>query len=300
MARLFMSDGKDLEFNVFNSKIPDSSKVMVIVHGMTEHSKRYEHFANFLSDNGITVVTYDQRCHGQSIDKPEDLGHLVAKNGFDRVTEDLHGVVSHVKYTFKGEDIYVMGHSFGSFVTQNYLEKYDDGIKGAILLGTAGPKTLTMFFGRILAWFVKLFKGQRKTSKLLHYVMHGNYNKKFPNETEYAWLSRDMNIQRAFIDDPLCGFEPTIGFRYTFLGGLFNIHLKKNIHKMLNVPILILGGDMDPVGNYGESVKNLGTALNEDGRENVTLLLYKDNRHELLNELDKEKVYNEILNWVRK
>lgn len=290
-----MSDSKILHYKVYTPEVVN--RVVVIAHGMTEHSGRYEQFAKFLEKKGVAVVVYDQRCHGKST-QAEDIGHLPAKNGFDRVTTDLHEVIRFTKRVlFPNKPIFLIGHSFGSFVAQNYLENYDDGLAGVFLLGTAGPKLATMFFGRMLAWFVKLFKGEKKTSKLLHNVMHGSYNDKFPNETEYAWLSRDIEVQKAYIADPLCGFEPTIGFRYTFLDGLYRIHLDKNIKRIKDLTIHILAGDMDPVGGYGKSVQKLYETLKKHGKHTV-LHLYKDARHEVLNELNKSDVYTDIANCL--
>lgn len=301
-VKVKMSDGKEIVLNKFlpSKKI---KAVIVLHHGQTEHSLRYTHFAGFLNKNGIALYAHDGRCHGQSVDKIEDLGYLDYDKGFDTVTSDLHTIIETCRKDLPDVKVFIAGHSFGSFVVQNYIEKYradNENFGGAILLGSAGPKLFLMFAGILLAKIVTFFKGKKGTSKLLHKVMHGSYNDHFPGEGENAWLSRDKEVQKAFEDDHRCGFEPTNAFRHTFLKGLFNIHRQKNLAKIdVDLPILIMSGTEDPVGDYGKSVDKLVSTYKDYRIKSLKVKMYKDARHELLNELNKDEVMKDLLDWVK-
>lgn len=286
----------NLELNVNEYFIDDMKAVIICVHGMCEHSERYIDIAKFFNTKNYSVITYDQRGHGKSLLNGEEKGFL-GKDGFHKMVTDLHTVISYVKEKFPNQKIYLLGHSMGSFVVQRYIE-LNDTVDAVILSGSNyGFKLIRM--GKLLSKLACILKGNKAKGKLINKLSFGSYNKFFkPNRTSFDWLTRDETIVDKYINDDLCGFVCTNRFYYDFFNGLLELSKIKNISKINPlVPILIISGSDDPVGYQGKGVKRLYQVLKRVIR-NVDLKLYQNARHEILNELNKQEVYNDIVNWL--
>lgn len=296
--KIAMSDGKNVVLHTF---VPEGEvkAIVQLSHGMSEYSMRYKELGKFLCENGIAFYAHDHRGHGETAENIEELGFLAEKDGFNRVVEDLATMIDKCHKDFPGKKVFLLGHSFGSFVSQCYIEKYEKIIDGCVLCGSAGPRVLLTGSGHIISGIVMKIKGKRNKSQLLDSLVFGSYNPNDENESPSAWLSRDVNVQKAFDDDSLCGFKVTNEFFYDFLGGLCSIHQKKNMNKIpKDLPIFIISGEADPVGEYGKSVKKLFTSYKKLGIKDVSLKLYPEARHELFNELNKVDVMNDLLVWI--
>ncbi|QVK18118.1 lysophospholipase [Mycoplasmatota bacterium] len=286
----------DLQLYVNDYVIDKMKGIVLCIHGMCEHSNRYEDFALFLNKNGYSVYTYDHRGHGQSILMNENKGYL-GIDGFNKMVYDMNVVVSYIKEKYPNEKIYLLGHSMGSFVTQRYIQLYDKA-DGVVLSGSNyGTKSLKA--GRLMSKLACIFKGERKEAKFLEKLSFGSFNKHFvPNRTAYDWLSRDEKMVDLYVSDENCGYTCTSRFYYDFFGGLLQLSKTKNMEKINpQLPILIVSGDQDPVGNYGEGIKALYRVL-RNHLSRVEFKLYSGARHEILNETNKNEVYHDILNWL--
>lgn len=272
--------------------------VIQIFHGMAEHSGRYDEFAKFLNNHGYVVYADDHRGHGKTERFKENLGYL-GDDGFNKIVEDENIITELIKKQYKDIPVYIFAHSFGSFIGQEYITRYSKNINGIVLSGSAKQTGLDVKAGNLVAKIQRKFIDEKKQAKIIDKLSFGTYNKKVKNPiNKFSWLSRDVKEVDKYIKDELCGFISSINFYYNLfngLNGLYKINKLKNIDKEL--PILVLSGDMDPVGKYGKTVKNLYNQYVNLGIKNLSLKLYKEARHELIIETNKEEVNKYLLNW---
>ena len=295
-----MDDGKQIALHKW---IPEGkiNIIMQISHGMAEYALRYDRFANFLGSFGIAVYAHDHRGHGQTAKNDDELGFIAKKNGFNRVVEDLHFMIRKCKTDFPDAKCILFGHSFGSFVTQAFIERYGSELDGCILCGTAGPNLAVAKVGKTLAAIISFFKGVHYRSKFLDTLSFGVYNKKIRGvKTNFDWLSRDKTEVKKYIDSKYCGFLCTASFFYDITYGLCVIHTKKAMTCIPhNLPVFFIDGTCDPVGNYTKSVLKLIKIYKHIGVKNITYKFYPEARHELLNEINRDEVMGDILKWTK-
>ncbi len=294
------TDGKE----IFTYKwLPDDDNVWLVVqiaHGMAEHAARYAEFAKFLTDKGIAVYANDHRGHGKTAKDEKELGFFAEKDGWLKVLEDMHSLTHNIRRDFPNVPVVLFGHSMGSLLTRAYVAKYPDDVNGIILSGTSGETGLLVSTGKTIAWLQGLFSDKRKPSNLLNAMTFKDYNKAFKDaETDFDWLSRDPEKVREYIEDPMCGFVVSNRFYYDLLSLVQFIGKKSTfINTPNSLPILIFSGKNDPVGNFGKGVKKVYNEYLKAGNKNVELKLYPDGRHEMLNEINRDKVYQDVYKWL--
>jgi len=269
---------------------------------MAETSARYERFAKKLTDNGYIVYANDHRGHGKTAKVIENVGYLAEKDGFKYLVEDVHKLTEIIKKEYPNLPLFLFGHSMGSFVAQRYIMLYGNKLKGAILSGSNGKQGIILDIGLLLAKSEIRKNERRGKSPKLNKLMFGGFNNKFKNtKTEFDWLSKDEAEVDKYINDPFCGGVFTSGFYYDFLIGLKEIENNNNLrHIPKDLPIYIFSGDKDPVGKSGKGIIKLFNTYKSLNIEDVTYKLYKDGRHEMLNEINKEEVMDNIINWLNK
>jgi len=274
--------------------------IVQIAHGMAETGARYERFAKQLTDMGYIVYINDHRGHGKTAKTVEDIGYLAEKEGFKWLVEDLHQLSVIIKRENSKLPLFLLGHSLGSFVTQRYIMLYGRELKGAILSGSNGKQGIMLYIARLIAKAEIIMTGRRTKSEKLNKMSFASYNKAFkPNRTEFDWLSKDTTEVDRYIDNPSCGTVFTAGFYYDFLTGLIEIENKKNICKVpKELPIYIFSGEKDPVGKNGRGIVKLFNAYQGIGINDVTYKLYKDGRHEMLNETNRDEVMKDVIAWL--
>ena len=262
--------------------------VLQISHGVAEYILRYEPFAEYLTAHGFAVVGHDHLGHGQSVAEGAPRLYFGPKGSWSWVVDDIYARRQLAGRRFPGVPYFLLGHSMGSFLARTYLIRYPGTVDGAILMG------------RAVAAEEARRVGEDQSSPLVQELAFGAYNKRFaPNRTEFDWLSVNPDNVDRYIQDPLCGGNPTIGLFREMLGGLRFIAKPENLRKMnLNTPILFISGEMDPVGDCGKGVKRAYESFRKAGVRSVFLKLYPELRHEILNEDCRETVYGDILQWL--
>lgn len=283
--------------------MPDVEKpfcILQIVHGMAEHIERYDEFARFLAGKGILVVGDDHLGHGKSVKEDGIYGYFCEHDSANVLVRDEHRLKKIMQEQYPGVPYLILGHSMGSFILRNYLFRYGTGVEGAIIVGTGSQSRGTLFAARALAAIQKFFCGSRHVSKLLDKAAFGSYNKRFePARTKFDWLSvEESNVDR-YIADPMCGFVFTVNGFATLFKLIYNCGDEEKLSKMpKNLPIMLISGADDPVGDYGRSIEKVYQSYLDHGMLNVQMKLYEGDRHELLNEADREQVYGDIYRWI--
>ena len=272
--------------------------VVQIIHGIAEHIGRYEHFARFLTQRGFAVCADDHMGHGLSVENGGVFGYF--SGGWMAAVRDERSVFEEMKKRFPALPYFMLGHSMGSFLLRTYLYTYPGELTGAIISGTGWQPELALSAGLALCRLEQLRIGETGRSKLLKELMFGAYNKKFsPNRTPNDWICSDEAVVDAYTGDPLCGFDATVGLTRDMLTGISMNQKKENLAKMdKTLPVLFVSGMQDPVGAMGEGVLRTIDAFKRAGLSNVTIRLYPEGRHEMLNETNRTEVYADILGWL--
>lgn len=270
--------------------------VLQIAHGMEEHIERYENFAEYLCNSGFAVCGNDHPGHGITL-PVDNLGHF-GKAGYLGCVNRMHCVTLAIKQKFCNSPVILLGHSMGSFMTRAYITRYGKELNGAIIMGTSGPNPL-LNIGSLVIKILSLFKGDKAKSKFVDNFMFGAYNEHFDGDSRFEWLSKDKTIVKAYEDDPYCGFGFTMN-GYNALMDVMKEISKKDWAKKVpkDLPILVISGEDDPVGDYGAGIKIVHERLSLAGVKNLSLKLFKNDRHEILNETDKEDVYNAVISFM--
>ena len=276
--------------------------VVQISHGMAEHARRYDAFAQFLNANGYIVYADDHRAHGMTSTKQSKKGVYSSHKGdiYNDTVRDEIAITAHLKERF-GLPVVYLGHSYGSMLGQRYIEMKNDSC-GAILCGSACMKGALLGVGCAVANMQYKLLGGEKEGKLLNSLSFGSYNAKFKKDkTEYAWLSRDKEQVRKYIFDEQCGGVMSIAFFKFFFNGLKDSYKKENLDGIdKNKPIAIFSGALDPVGGAGKLVEKLYKQYVDLGVKDVSIKLYADARHEILNEICRDEVFADFLATIDK
>ena len=282
--------------------VPDSKPraVVQIGHGIAEHIDRYRPFMEFLADNGFVVAGNDHLGHGKSIRVPEEQGFFAEKDGWWRVVDDMDKLHDIMSNEYPELPYVLFGHSMGSFLTRTYLIKHPDKYDGVILSGTGHQSPALVLGGNAAASVMAKLNGAMGDGAKLDSLAFGTYLNKIENpRTKFDWLSRDTEQVDKYIADPLCGFVGKIGLYRDMMQGIKFITDKKNIAQMnKEKPVYFMSGDGDPVGDYGKGVERAYKAFCDAGLHDVFMRLYPGGRHEMLNETNKEQVYQDILSWL--
>jgi len=284
--------------------------VLHIVHGMAEHGARYGRLAEKLCGAGIEIWAADQRGHGKTADlsvnspgKGGLLGHCADKDTFGRVSADIDGINQEIRKTYPDIPLFLLGHSWGSFIVQNYIESGDRGfqpIDGCILSGTRGPGGFRIKTGKLFMTLLAFVYGQRRKSSLARAAADGPYDRSFrPVRTSFDWISRDEAEVDAYVNDPLSGCLCSAGFYRDLAIGLSQIHQPDAMARIrTDMPIYIFCGSADPVGEMGASPTALVNAYRSLGVKDLEFVLYPGARHETLNETNRDEVMNNLLSWI--
>ena len=287
-------DGKELSV-VFWDSVPAPVAVVQILHGMSEHVERYDDFAKELNKAGFIVFGADHRAHGYT-DK-DRLGLVGDTNLFEDTVSDAIELTAYAKVKYR-LPVIIFGHSYGSFLLQRYLSYTSSNISGAILCGSACMEGAIVGVSSFLTRNKNKPKKRDKSGKFFASMTFGKYDKSYKNEGKNAWLSSDREQVEKYNNDELCGFTCSQGFYHYFFRGLKAIQKSPHTKLRKDLPLLIISGDDDKVGGNGKLVVKLEQKYRNLGL-NPKLKLYSKARHEILNEINKNEVYQDVINFVK-
>ncbi|MCG9479910.1 MAG: lysophospholipase [Actinomycetia bacterium] len=274
--------------------------ILLIAHGMAEHSARYQEFGRFLSQNQITVYAHDYRGHGKTAEDQKYLGFCSNQKGWQFMLEDIGYLNKYINQKHPGLPVFILGHSMGSLLVINFAYLGGKQIDGLILTGVASYQPVFTIAGLLIAAIQCRIKGKEARSYILHNMLFGGYNKHFsPARTDFDWLCTDQEVVDRYISDPYCGSVLTAGFFYNLARATLNINKTRNLDRIpKNLPVLMLAGQYDAVGNMARGVKKFYKTFQKLAIQDLNLKIYPDCRHELLNEKIKDSIYEDILTWV--
>lgn len=273
--------------------------IIVISHGMAEHASRYARFAASAVEEGYVVLAGDHRGHGATA-APDGFGFVAEQDGWDTVVADMSTVMDAARRAWPDVPVFLMGHSWGSFLARDLAARRGGDLAGLILLGTgSGVGALTRPATAICAGESRL-RGPRHPSRLLNALAFGPYQRHFaPNRTEADWISRDAKEVDRYVADPWCGFVCTSSFFRDLVAGQGAVNTASHAAAVpADLPMLLASGDRDPVGAMGRGVQRAATLYRRAGVREVSVLLYPGGRHELLNETNRDQATGDILTWI--
>ena len=276
--------------------------ILQIIHGMIEYIDRYDDFACYMADHGYIVVGEDHLGHGESVQSDEYHGYF-GRDGNAWVIADIHQLRLMMAEAHPDLPYEMLGHSMGSFLLRQYITekdaRYAEGLSGAIVMGTGWQPAAVLKLAKAIA------KSQGtsavgKSSRLLEVLAFGSYLKRIKKPNSISdWLTRDEEIVRAYRRDPWCTFHFTPnGFYHTFAGMEAAHDIRRMAKLPAGLPILLCAGAEDPVGAWGEGVRKAFMVYSENTPCQVDIKLYPDCRHEILNELNRQEVYEDMLTFV--
>lgn len=280
----------------------ESPKAVVqIVHGIAEYVERYDEFAAYLNGLGFLVVAEDHMGHGQSVGENGIQGYF--HGGWFTAVEDTMTLLRETQAAYPDIPYVLFGHSMGSFMARTILCKYpDSGISAAVICGTGWqPAALLPPVTRFIEAVCRK-DGEDKPSAFLENLVFGSYNKRVEHpRTAYDWLSRDAKIVDAYIAHPMCGFTPTAGLLREMMKGLTYIEKPAHLEAMKkDLPVFFVAGGDDPVGSYGKGVRHTVSEFKKAGMTDVSCRIYPLCRHEILNEINRQEIFEDIGGWLAK
>ena len=281
---------------------PDGDPIGVVqlVHGVAEHIARYNDFAMFLADNGFVAVGDDHLGHGLSVNDDSELGWFAEKDGWELIVKDEKTLRDMMREKYPNVPLILLGHSMGSFMARTYIGYYPDDFDLCILSGTGHTPGVVCRMGRMLARREIRRHGSKYRSATLQQMAFGSYLRGIENPIgANDWICRDEAVIRAYDADPLCGFGGSAELMYEMMVGLETIGSSRHIMKMRkDLPIYFISGSADPVGGWGKGVRTVFDRFKGIGMQDVTIKMYPDARHEVLNELNKQEVWADVLSWI--
>lgn len=289
-----ISDRDQLKLEVAILECESPKGIVQISHGMSEHKERYYPFMEYLKQNNFITVIHDHRGHGNSVKSKEDLGYFYEENS-QYIVDDLYQVTSYIKKQYPNLPVYLFSHSMGTLVARNYLKKHDQEIEKIVLCGPPTENKLAGL-GIQFAKISKKIKGDRNRSQFLNQLTFGNYNKNYKIQNE--WICSNIEKVNQYNQDELSGYIFTTNGFINLYGLMKNAFNKKNWNiQNPNLKILVIAGSDDPVIQNKNKFENLINFLRSLGYKNITSKLYPKKRHELLNEVDHESIYQDILDF---
>jgi alpha-beta hydrolase superfamily lysophospholipase len=298
--KLISHDGVSLTLHHWPVKNPKF--LIQLIHGMSEHGYRYNEFSKWLNSKNVYAYSLDLRGHGKTAKNIDSIGLFNETNGWEKVVLDIKLCAENISALKPKIPTIIMGHSMGSFLARTLAIKFPNVGNHYIYSATSCHPGLKGHIGGLIAKFNSFIFGKQTRSKFLQFLVMGEFNKKIKNpRTKKDWLSNDEKVVDDYIKDPFCMQVFKNQFFVDLAYGVMWVNDINNLKKTnKNKAILMLSGDMDPVGNYGKGVKKLYYQYKQADIQNTELKLFKNGRHEMLNEINKEEVYNYIYNWIDK
>lgn len=281
--------------------IPDGEikGILHIVHGMCEYIGRYAHIMEAIAEEGFICCGYDNLGHGKTARDDSELGFIAHRDGWKYLIKDVKMFEDAVRKLYPEKPLMLMGHSMGSFISRLAAEEYGDTLSKLIICGTGGPNPAAPF-GLIITDIVKAFRGEKHISKTVDRLAFGAYNKRFEGLSEYDWITSEQTLVEKYAGDKYCTFKFTVSAMHDLIKLNYAANRKawfRNLRQ--DLPILIISGTDDPVGNYGKGVRKVYDRLKAAGLNNIALKLYNGCRHEIHNDKCRAEVTEDIKAFIK-
>lgn len=274
--------------------------VIHIVHGMSEHSGCYQDIAELLNAKHYAVIAHDHRCHGRSVNT-EKLGDISDTQHWRGIHSDMIEMNEIIRQHYPDLPLVVLAHSMGSFIAQKFAQTHGDKLDMLALEGSSYEPPWFTWIASKLAAVLSKYQGENARSALLHKMTFGGFNDAFsPTQTEFDWISRNVDFVNSYANDPLCGFQVSNAYWRDSLSLLTQIYSRDALSKVPKaLPLYIFSGDRDPVGHNGSGVKKLvDNYHNHAGSQDLSLKLYPGARHDLLHESNAAEIIADLLAWI--
>ncbi|MBW6497814.1 MAG: lysophospholipase [Bacteroidales bacterium] len=273
--------------------------ILQIIHGMAEHHGRYHEIGQFLAEHGYGVFINDHPGHGQTAGSIDRLGYFSCNRGWEIMLENTRALYTYVRKNQSDIPLFIMGHSMGSILARHFIAVYPVYIQGLILSGSSETPNNLLKLSHTFIRLQKLFLGAQKKSRWFNRFFYQNFNRHFkPRPTLFEWISSDRAEADQYVADPYCGFDCSIAFYHNLFRGISE--MKKAHHNLKyrkTLPLLIMGGQDDPVGNFGKDAMKIHREFYKQHFQNLKVKIFHG-RHEMLHETDKEKVFAYLLKWM--
>lgn len=273
--------------------------IVEIVHGMVEYIDRYDEFATYLSEQGFYVIGCDLLGHGHNVRNNNEHGYFCEYDSSKILVKDIHSVMEYARSLNPNVPCFILGHSMGSFLSRRYIMDYPY-IDGAIFSGTGSQPGIALGFAKALTAIIKRFKGDHYRPKIMQKLVLGSNNNRIPDAlTPNDWLSRNQTNVEKYNRDPFCTFPFTVNGYNGLFSTIAYIQESRNIERIpKDLPIMLISGSQDPIGAYEKGVIKVYNALKAHHVRNIMLKFYPEDRHEILNEIDRKDVYQDIYDWL--
>ncbi|MCD8825706.1 lysophospholipase [Staphylococcus gallinarum] len=295
--KITVSDGKMIDVKLDKAK-QQTIGVIHLFHGMADHMDRYDRLVASLNQQGYDVLRHNHRGHGISI-ADNERGHF---DSIEQLAEDAYEIAQTVCTNYNNIPYIVIGHSMGSIVARVFSEKYPLSLQGLILTGTLQHnKGMGLLLSSLLK-LITIICGKRRKLKWLNNLMNRTFNKKIDAQlTEFDWISSTDSEVEAYNNDPNAGYLVSNQIIYDTMRQARRTSKIKNIKQMnQNLPVLLISGKEDALGNYGEGIRQLGKYYKKGGLNHVTIQLYKFKRHEILFEEGYTQTWQHMYEWIEK
>lgn len=294
------SDGKSKIVYYISEPVIATKGVVQICHGMCEHIERYSEFIRFMNDSGYIVYGHDHLGHGNTGKENNSFGFFGEKNGWRYLVRDVKRMTDIIRRDYPEKKLFLLGHSMGSFILRNYLTWYGDELDGAIIMGTSGgvPKNAAIIATDLLTQL----KGSTTPLNTGTKLLYDTFNRRIEHKiSDSDWITRDIEKISMYQSDELGNFNFTAKGYSDMVRLLVNVSEPDWAESVRHdLPILLISGAMDPVGDYGKGVIKVYQRLKSCGISDLSLRIFKDDRHELINEINRAEIYDFLLGWIDK
>ena len=274
--------------------------ILQISHGVTEHMLRYKEMAEYFTQRGFVVVGNDHLGHGISIAGDAEPMYFGPEDSWLWVQRDMYTCMKMTKKKYPNLPYVLLGFSLGSFVVRTFLIRHPGKVDGAILAGTGQSPALSLILAKWIAKKEGRKAGEEHSTPMIHKLTFETYNQHFkPNRTDYDWLCASESELDAYIADPLRGEDMSAGLFREMLNGMMytgDLKMQKKMDK--DVPILLVSGDQDPVGDCGKGVERTCRSFQKAGIKDVNKILYPGLRHDIFHEDNRKDVFDDVYMWI--